>query len=116
MVETLAQQMQWFAVAVLLGIGFGAFFCAESGLGRLLHVRRTGQLGLDVCGALLCAAVSFLYFLTFRDGVLSGYALLGMAGGAGIWFGICRVCRAAMRKFCATRRFAQKTRKKNKKI
>ena len=40
MMDTLAQQVQWFALAVLLGIGFGAAFCVESLVGRLLRLRR----------------------------------------------------------------------------
>ena len=115
MMDTLVQQVQWFALAVLLGIGFGAAFCVESLVGRLLRLRRTGQFALDVGTFLLCAAVSFLYLLTFRSGELRGYPLLGMACGAGSWFGLRRICRALVRRICPMHQFTKNLQKKIKK-
>lgn len=92
MTISLMQQTEWFAIAVLIGAGFGLFFQLETLLGNLLGLHRTGRFFLDVCCFALYAAVSYLYLLTFLNGELRFYPLLGMGLGAGLWFAVVKVC------------------------
>ena len=85
MTITLVGQTTVFGAAVLFGILFGALFDVFQCLGAFWAVRCVGQTILDCLAFLLCAVISYFYFLTFLNGALRLYSFCGMAIGVAVW-------------------------------
>ena len=87
MTITPGEQIDYFLIASALGVLFALFFDILSAVIVFTGIRKAWRNVLECLLGVLCAMVSYFYFLTFLNGELRVYSFFAMALGVLLWYG-----------------------------